>query len=125
VRARPDERGRYVVWDLGVGSYDRRLDQLRRERAGQDPPPLSSQRLLQLVAAVTSDDEADRRLARHDLDQLSDAWQQWDHQLETAVDDDPQYRPWNERYLAAIGKGRHTDGTDAGARGPVARGAVA
>ncbi|MFL6169823.1 MAG: DUF222 domain-containing protein, partial [Ornithinibacter sp.] len=85
VRARPDELGRYVVWDLSVGSYDRQLDQLRRDRAGQDPPPLTRQRLLDLVASVTSDAEADRRLAQHDLDRLSDAWQQWQHQLDTAV----------------------------------------
>ncbi|MFL6166587.1 MAG: HNH endonuclease signature motif containing protein [Ornithinibacter sp.] len=103
VRARPDELGRYVVWDLSVGSYDRKLDQLRRDRAGQDPPPLTRQRLLDLVASVTSDAEADRRLAQHDLDQLSDAWQQWQHQLDTAVgDDDPAYRAWHESYLASV-----------------------
>ncbi|MFL6176843.1 MAG: HNH endonuclease signature motif containing protein [Ornithinibacter sp.] len=103
VRARPDELGRYVVWDLSVGSYDRQLDQLRRDRAGQDPPPLTRQRLLDLVASVTSDAEADRRLAQHDLDRLSDAWQQWQHQLDTAVgDDDPAYRAWHESYLASV-----------------------
>ena len=68
VRARPDELGRYVVWDLHPGSYDRHLERLRRERAEHDPPPLTRQRLLELVAAITHDDDADRRLARHDLD---------------------------------------------------------
>ena len=35
VRERPDDRGRYVVWDLSDGSYDRALATLR-------PPPLES-----------------------------------------------------------------------------------
>ena len=74
VRKTPDELGRYVVWDLHPGSYDRQLAWLARQRAEHDPPPLTRQRLLQLVAAVTHSDEADQRLALHDLDQLSHAW---------------------------------------------------
>ena len=111
VRSRPDERGRYVVWDLGVGSYDRHLERLRRERAVHDPPPLTRQRLLQLVAAATHSEEADRRLAGHDLHLLDDAWQQWEHQAETAVDpDDPGYRAFTEAYLATVHTASHTAG---------------
>ena len=62
-----------MVWDLHPGSYDRHLQRLRRERAEHDPPPLTRQRLQQLVAAITHDDDADRRLARHDLDLIDDA----------------------------------------------------
>ena len=67
VRNRPDEWGRYVVWDLSPGSYDRHLEWLARQRAEHDQPPLTKDRLLELVAAVTADAEADRRLAIHDL----------------------------------------------------------
>ena len=81
VRTTPDELGRYVVWDLHPGSYDQHLEWLARN-GEHDPPPLTRQRLLQLVAAVTHSDEADRRLAQHDLDQLSDAWHDWEHRLE-------------------------------------------
>ena len=107
VRTTPDELGRSVIWDLHPGSYDRQLEWLARQRAEHDPPPLTRQRLLQLVAAVTHSDEADRRLAQHDLDQLSDAWHDWDHHVQTAIDpddpDDPDYRAWHETYLTAVG----------------------
>jgi hypothetical protein len=53
VRARPDEAGRYVVWDLNPGSYDQHLEHSRRERAEHDPPPLTRERLLELAAAYT------------------------------------------------------------------------
>src|SRR6476661_6422130 len=36
VRERPDELGRYVIWDLHPGSYDRHLDWLARKRAEHD-----------------------------------------------------------------------------------------
>lgn len=36
VRRRPDERGRFVTWDLAAGSYDRHLEGLAAERAGPD-----------------------------------------------------------------------------------------
>ena len=72
VRTQPDERGRYVIWDLSPGSYDRQLEWLARQRAEHDPPPLTKDRLLELVAAVTADAEADRRLAIHDLTRAAD-----------------------------------------------------
>ena len=72
----PDELGRSVVWDLNGGSYDRHLEHLRREQAVHDPPPLTRQRLLELVAAITGDDDGDRRLAESDLTHYADA-QYW------------------------------------------------
>ena len=109
VRTTPDELGRYVIWDLSVGSYDRQLQWLARQRAEHDPPPLTRQRLLELAAAVTHSDEADRRLAQYDLDQLSDAWLDWQRELDTAVDDDdPDYRAWHNAYLTSVGAGHHT-----------------
>ena len=113
LRKTPDELGRYVVWDLHPGSYDRQLEWLARQRAEHDPPPLTRQRLLQLVAAVTHSDEADRRLALHDLDQLSHAWHDLDdhdaHGHGGWRDDDPAYRTWHETYLATVGAGHHTE----------------
>ena len=38
VRATPDELGRYVVWDLTQGSYDRHLERLRAEQASRIHP---------------------------------------------------------------------------------------
>ncbi|NLJ54356.1 MAG: DUF222 domain-containing protein [Intrasporangiaceae bacterium] len=38
VLSEPDERGRYVVWDLTPGSYDRELEELRRRGALRRPP---------------------------------------------------------------------------------------
>ena len=73
VRTRPDEHGRYVIWDLSPGSYDRQLEWLARQRAEHDPPPLTRQRLLELVADVTAGAEADRRLAIHDLTRAAEA----------------------------------------------------
>ncbi|NHA66836.1 HNH endonuclease signature motif containing protein [Phycicoccus flavus] len=64
VRRRPDDRGRYVLWDLSPGSYDRRLDQLRAERAALDPPPMTPQRLESLIDAVVDKDPGVRRWAR-------------------------------------------------------------
>jgi hypothetical protein len=91
VRRTPDELGRYVVWDLHPGSYDRHLEWLARQRAEHDPPPLTRQRLLEVVAAVAGDGDADRRLARHDLDDHADAH----HPAGLAVDpDDPAYEAW-------------------------------
>ncbi len=117
VRTTPDELGRYVIWDLHPGSYDRQLEWLARQRAEHDPPPLTRQRLLELVAAVTHSDEADRRLALHDLDQLSDAWhdlaEQDAHGHGGWRDDDPAYLAWHEAYLAGVGAGHHPDGSSA------------
>ena len=65
------------------------------------------------MAAVTHSDEADRRLAEHDLDQLSDAWhdlaEQDAHGHGGWRDDDPDYRAWHEAYLASVGAGHHTE----------------
>jgi hypothetical protein len=92
VRSRPDEAGRYVVWDLNPDSYDRHLEHLRRQRAVHDPPPLTRERLLELVAAITGDDDDDRRLAETDLTHHADAR----YFTETAEDaDDPAYQAWN------------------------------
>ncbi len=114
VRRTPDELGRYVVWDLHPGSYDRQLEWLARQRAEHDQPPLTRQRLLQLVAAVTHSDEADRRLALHDLDQLSHTWHDWEHQVETTVDpDDPDYRTWHQTYLTSVDAAHHTEANGA------------
>ncbi len=119
VRKTPDELGRYVVWDLHPGSYDRQLEWLARQRAEHDPPPLTRQRLLQLVAAVTHSDEADRRIAQYDLDQLSHAWHDLDdhdaHGHGGWRDDDPTYRAWHETYLATVGAGHHTETSGAAA----------
>jgi hypothetical protein len=52
VRVRPDERGRYVVWDLSPGSYDRHLERLAAERAAHDRRRLTPERLRALVPVV-------------------------------------------------------------------------
>ena len=90
-RSRPDELGRYVVWDLDLGSYDRQLEWLARQRAEHDPPPLTEARLLELVTAITKGDDTDRRLAQHDLDQHADA-HHW-AEVRTSTDD-PAVRAW-------------------------------
>ena len=36
VRTTPDDSGRYVIWDLHPGSYDRHLEWLARQRAEHD-----------------------------------------------------------------------------------------
>ncbi|HNV42486.1 MAG TPA: HNH endonuclease [Ornithinibacter sp.] len=78
VRRTPDERGRFVVWDLDPGSYDRHLERLRAERAANDPPPLTPERLRSLVAAIQGDDPEERRWARDELElsQPDEPW--WD-----------------------------------------------
>jgi len=65
---------------------------------------MTRQRLLELVAAVTSSDDATRRLAQHDLHLTSDAEHDVRHWAEPTVDpEDPAYRAWNEGYLASVG----------------------
>ncbi|HMM96281.1 DUF222 domain-containing protein [Phycicoccus sp.] len=78
VRHRPDERGRYVVWDLTSGSYDRHLERLRAEQARHDPPPMTDERLRSLLDALIDDDHDERRWAEAEL-----AW---------SMDDEP----WSE-----------------------------
>ena len=68
VRRKPDELGRYVVWDLSPGSYDEYLDRLRAERSANDPPPLTPERLRSLVDALAAEDPNERRWARYELD---------------------------------------------------------
>ena len=68
VLKKPDELGRYVVWDLTEGSYDRHLERLRAERSANDPPPLTPERLRSLVEAIRADDPDEQRWARYDLD---------------------------------------------------------
>lgn len=63
VRRTPDELGRYVVWDLHDGSYDRHLERLRAERSALDPPPLTPERLRALLDALTGADPDERRWA--------------------------------------------------------------
>jgi hypothetical protein len=76
VRGRPDDRGRHVLWDLSPGSYDRHLDRLRAERAAHDPPPLTPERLRELVRlAASADDLDERRWAEHELDEATLAWE--------------------------------------------------
>lgn len=67
VRQRPDELGRYVVWDLSPGSYDRHLERLRAERSAGDPRPLTPERFRELVGELTSSDWVERKVAEHEL----------------------------------------------------------
>jgi hypothetical protein len=68
VRSTPDDRGRYVVWDLTAGSYDRHLERLRAESSLLDPPPLTPERLASLLASVRGPDPDEQRWARYELD---------------------------------------------------------
>ena len=72
VRDTPDELGRYVVWDLHDGGYDRHLAALHRERAAHDPPPLTRERLHELLAALADTDPHERRWAALELDHAGD-----------------------------------------------------
>jgi hypothetical protein len=89
VRHRPDELGRYVVWDLDPGSYDRQLEWLARQRAEHDPSPLTEARLLEPVTALTNGDDADPRYRA-----------QLDAENGRCTHDDPAYPGWvQERHL--------------------------
>jgi hypothetical protein len=68
VRRKPDEQGRYVVWDLTEGGYDRHLERLRAEQAANDPPPLTAERLRMLVDTIRCDDPEEQRWARYELE---------------------------------------------------------
>lgn len=104
VRRRPDELGRYVVWDLHPGSYDRQLEWLARQRAEHDPPPLTQERLLELVAAVTGSEEADRRLAAHDLALIADEqyWAQVRSENGGWHPDDPPHNAREDTHPATV-----------------------
>ncbi|MBM6404159.1 HNH endonuclease [Phycicoccus sp. CSK15P-2] len=80
----PDEEGRHVVWDLGVGSYDRHLERLRAEAAAHDPPPLTPERVQELLAAIGGDDPDESRWAEIELwaarcETDDDGWDRADH----------------------------------------------
>ena len=109
VRSAPDELGRSVIWDLTVGSYDRHLQWLARERAEHDPPPLTRERLLELVAAITGDDNGDRRLAESDLTEYADA--QYVAELERENGGwrptEPEHPAWHDAYPAGVEAGTH------------------
>ena len=64
---RPDELGRYVVWDLSPGSYDRHLERCRAERSAGDPRRLTPERFRELVGELTSSDWVERKVAEHEL----------------------------------------------------------
>ncbi|HET6968801.1 MAG TPA: DUF222 domain-containing protein [Ornithinibacter sp.] len=83
VRATPDERGRYVVWDLHEGSYDRHLERRRAERSELDPPALTPSRLAELIAALAGDDPTERlvalaELGDHATAEPEDCWEDQD-----------------------------------------------
>ena len=63
VRPTPNEQGRYVIWDLTVGSYDQEVRRRRAERALHDPPPMTPQLWEELARANLSDDGTERRWA--------------------------------------------------------------
>ncbi|HET9021209.1 MAG TPA: DUF222 domain-containing protein [Ornithinibacter sp.] len=82
VRRAPDERGRYVVWDLSEGSYDRHLERLRTERSANDPAPLTPEGLREVLAALTLGDEDERRVADHELHlHDGDPWPDAEHDV--------------------------------------------
>ncbi|HET7763446.1 MAG TPA: hypothetical protein VFL46_13860, partial [Phycicoccus sp.] len=87
VRGRPDERGRYVTWDLTPGSYDQHLEKLRAEKAAHDPPPLTPERLHELVALVTGSEHPDPQVwAEHEPDEaISADLELADHELAEAT----------------------------------------
>lgn len=68
VRSTPDHQGRYVVWDLTPGSYDRHLERLRAESSLIDPPPLTPERLRSLLDSIRGPDPDEQRWARYELD---------------------------------------------------------
>ena len=93
VRRKPDELGRYVVWDLSPGSYDAHLNRLRAERSANDPPPLTPERLRSLLDAINGDDPNEQQWARYELDasQPDDEWSgEWSPEDEW-VDGNPGY----------------------------------
>ncbi|WP_392545129.1 HNH endonuclease signature motif containing protein [Oryzobacter telluris] len=93
VRRRPDERGRYVVWDLSPGSYDRFLERRAAERAADDPPLLTAERWWELLAAVSGGEEVERRCAEDELVRAAMAEEALLEES-TRGDDDPEDREW-------------------------------
>ena len=99
VRTTPDDHGRYVVWDLLDGGYDRHLTGLERERSAHDPPPLTPERLTELVAAIAGSDPPDRRWAELELQlelgEAVDPDESWWH--DESWHDEPEH---DERWVA-------------------------
>ncbi|MEO6792116.1 MAG: HNH endonuclease signature motif containing protein, partial [Ornithinibacter sp.] len=96
VRAKPDELGRYVVWDLVPGSYDEHLQEVQAERSANDPPPLTPNRLTELLKIVTgriSDEHPD-----DDADALEQGWAAYQlaehHDTTASVDADLHDQIW-------------------------------
>jgi hypothetical protein len=85
----PDQLGRYVVWDLTEGSYDRHLELLQVEQSAHDPPPLTSERLRALFQVIASRDPDDQRWAEDELH----LWEEAADGFEDDVPDDV----WAER----------------------------
>ena len=85
VRRRPDELGRYVVWDLSPGSYDAHLNRLRAERSANDPAPLTPELLRSLLDAINGDDPHEQQWAMYELD-ASAPDDEWSEEL--SPDDD-------------------------------------
>ncbi len=97
VLAKPDERGRYVVWDLTEGSYDRHLERLRAERCANDPPPLTPERLRSLVEAIRGDDPDEQRWARYELE---DAMPEPTWEDDAGLDETLADQVWSEERCA-------------------------
>ncbi len=89
VSKKPDELGRYVVWDLTEGSYDRHLDLLRAEQSAHDPPPLTPERLRALLRLIAGSEPDDQRWVEDELH----LWEEPDDPSDHDVPDDV----WAER----------------------------
>ena len=107
VRKRPDDRGRYVVWDLTPGGYDRHLEQVTAQRAAHDPPPMTGERLRALVQAVRGDDLEDRAWAEFQLGEAAQA--QAPEEYGGGWDDVPD-EEWHEHRLQMDKSRLHIDG---------------
>ncbi|MGB7819111.1 MAG: DUF222 domain-containing protein [Ornithinibacter sp.] len=91
VRRTPDGLGRYVVWDLSEGSYDRHLERLRAERRANDPPPLTPERLRTVLEAVKGSDPDEERWAGYELEDPPPCEPWWDEA-------DPEGRVWHDAF---------------------------
>ena len=107
VRTTPDELGRYVIWDLHPGSYDRQLEWLARQRAEHDPPPLTRQRLLSWSLRSPTATRPTGAWPSTTSTSSATPGTTGTHHVQTAIDvddpDDPDYRAWHETYLTAVG----------------------
>ncbi|MEO6792029.1 MAG: HNH endonuclease signature motif containing protein, partial [Ornithinibacter sp.] len=104
VRAKPDELGRYVVWDLVPGSYDQHLADIAAQRSAGDPPPLTPTRLTALLKIVTgriSDEHPD-----DDPDTLEQGWAAYQlsehHDMTASVDADLHDQIWTPELIEEL-----------------------